>query len=107
MKLVKLIQQMEQLKLFQITCNDWQIQDNTKDYSFYYGIQPTQISVSSMNQSAMNEFHEELNSQTNFREYLNEFTINLPVITINSIKLQLSTLIQLTQTTNQLTRKPF
>ncbi|CAF4414559.1 unnamed protein product [Rotaria sp. Silwood2] len=58
-----------------------------------------------MNQSAMNEFNEELNSQANFRKYLNEFTVNLPVITIDSIKLQLSTLIHLTQTTNQLTRK--
>jgi len=58
-----------------------------------------------MNQSAMNEFNEEFNSQANFREYLNEFTVNLPVITIDSNKLQLSTLAQLTQTRNQLTRK--
>jgi len=35
----------------------------------------------------MNGFIEELNSQENFREYLNEFTMNISVMNIDSIKL--------------------
>ena len=52
----------------------------------------------------MNEYNKELNSQATLREYLIEFTTNLTILTINSIKLQSSSLAQLTQATNQLTR---
>ncbi len=57
-----------------------------------------------MNASALTEFNQELNSQANVREYLMTFTQNLPITTSNSIKLQSSSLAQLTQATNQLTR---
>jgi hypothetical protein len=57
-----------------------------------------------LNASALTEFNQELNSQANVREYLMTFTQNLPITTSNSIKLQSSSLAQLTQATNQLTR---
>ena len=50
------------------------------------------------NQSAMKEFNEQMNFQ-------GELTRNIRSMTIESMKLQLSTLIQLTETTNQLTRQ--
>jgi len=52
----------------------------------------------------MNEYEEELNSQANIRDYLILFLINLPITTSNSILLQASSLSQITQSTNQLTR---
>ncbi len=52
----------------------------------------------------MNEYNKELNSQANVREYLMTFATNLAITTVNSIKLQSSSLTQLTQATNQLTR---
>jgi len=58
----------------------------------------------SLNQSALIEYNEELNSQANLRDYLMTFTTNLPLTTSNSIKLQSASLAQLTQATNQLTR---
>ena len=57
-----------------------------------------------MNVSALIEFNKELNSYANIREYLIKFTTNLAITTSNSIKLQASSLVKLTQTTNQLTR---
>jgi hypothetical protein len=57
-----------------------------------------------LNTSALTEFNQELNSNANVREYLMTFTQNLPITTSNSIKLQSSSLAQLTQATNQLTR---
>jgi len=63
--------------------------------------QPTN---SSFNQSALVEFEKELNSQSSTREYLISFTQNLQITTSNSIKLQSSSLVQLTKSTNQLTR---
>jgi len=63
--------------------------------------QPTN---SSFNQSALTEFEKELNSQSSTREYLISFTRNLQITTSNSIKLQSSSLVQLTKSTNQLTR---
>lgn len=57
-----------------------------------------------MNQSALVEFNKELNSQANVRDYLMMYTTNLIISTTNSIKLQASTLAELTQSTNQLTR---
>ncbi len=52
----------------------------------------------------MIEFNQELNSHANAREYLIGFTKNLAITTSNSIELQASSLSQLTQATNQLTR---
>ena len=46
----------------------------------------------------------DLNSQANVRDYLINFITNLQITTSNSIKLQSSSLVQLTQSTNQLTR---
>jgi len=63
--------------------------------------QPTN---SSLNQSALIEFEKELNSQSEIREYLISFTRNLQITTSTSIKLQSSSLVQLTKSTNELTR---
>jgi hypothetical protein len=57
-----------------------------------------------LNASAVSEFNKELNSQANIRDYLMTFATNLTITTSNSIKLQASSLAQLTQATNQLTR---
>ena len=57
-----------------------------------------------MNVSAAIQFKEELNSQATIRDYLIIFTNNLAITIANSIKLQASSLAQLTQSTNQLTR---
>jgi len=80
------------------------------------GIPAAAISISSLtsqsipstdefNQSAFIEYNKELNSQANLREYLISFTQNLQITTSNSIKLQSSSLAQLTKSTNQLTRR--
>jgi len=63
--------------------------------------QPTN---SSFNQSTLVQFEKELNSQSLTREYLISFTQNLQITISNSIKLQSSSLVQLTKSTNQLTR---
>lgn len=78
------------------------------------GIPLTSIAVSalgssifetkSVNKTHMNQYRTEMNSQANAREYLISSMIDLPITTINSIKLQASSLTQLTQATNQLTR---
>jgi hypothetical protein len=57
-----------------------------------------------LNESALIEYNVELNSQANVRDYLMTFTNNLLITTSNSINLQSSSLAQLTQATNQLTR---
>jgi len=57
-----------------------------------------------LNESAMIEYNQEINSHANIREYLMSFIPNLAITTVNTIKLQSSTLVQLTQATNQLTR---
>ncbi len=57
------------------------------------------------NQSALLEFNKELNIQANLREYLIQFTINLAIMSADSIKLQSLSLVQLTEPINQLTRK--
>ena len=57
-----------------------------------------------MNETALIEFTKELNSHANVRDYLITFTTNLAITTSNSIKLQSSSLAQLTKATNQLTR---
>ena len=50
------------------------------------------------------EFKKELNTQANMQEYLMTFTTNLTISTANSIQLQASSLAQMTQATNQLSR---
>ena len=57
-----------------------------------------------MNASAMVEFNRKQNLYAGVRDYLIAYTINLTIATPNSIRLQASTLSQLTQSTNQLTR---
>ncbi len=57
-----------------------------------------------MNESALIELKEEMNFQSNLREYLIQFTNNLSITSPNSIKLQSLILVQLTNATNQLTR---
>ncbi len=52
----------------------------------------------------MIEYNKEINSVANIREYLMSFIPNLAITTVNTIKLQASTLAELTQATNQLTR---
>ena len=56
------------------------------------------------NSSALEEFQRDLNRQANVRDYLVSFSTNLAITTPQSIKLQASTLAQLTGATNQLTR---
>ncbi len=52
----------------------------------------------------MIEYNKQLNSYANIREYLMTFATNLLISESKSIILQASTLTQLTQATNQLTR---
>ncbi|UJR09103.1 hypothetical protein I4U23_013350 [Adineta vaga] len=61
-------------------------------------------SSSSVNASALAEYSKEVNSQANMRDYVILYVTNLAITTSNSIKLQASTLAQMTQSTNQLTR---
>jgi len=57
-----------------------------------------------LNTSALIEFNKQLNIQANVRDYLISFTTNLVIAGSNSIILQASSLAQLTQATNELTR---
>jgi hypothetical protein len=57
-----------------------------------------------LNQSTLIEYEKYLNSQANARDYLMSYVTNLQITNSNSIKLQSSSLAQLTQSTNQLTR---
>ncbi|UJR06650.1 hypothetical protein I4U23_010936 [Adineta vaga] len=57
-----------------------------------------------INQSALDEYNKELNSRATVRDYLIQFITYLPITTSNSIKLQASSLAQLTKATNELTR---
>jgi hypothetical protein len=57
-----------------------------------------------LNQSALDEYNKQLNSIAKARDYLIRFTTKLAITTANSIKLQASSLAQMTQATNQLTR---
>jgi hypothetical protein len=62
-----------------------------------------QISVP-LNESALNEYNKQLNSYANLRDFLMTFATNFAIAGSNSISLQASFLVQLTQSTNQLTR---
>jgi hypothetical protein len=57
-----------------------------------------------MNLCALTEYNKQLNIYASVRDYLITYTTNLVISTSNSIKLQASALVQLTQATNQLTR---
>ena len=57
-----------------------------------------------MNGSTLATFNQQLNTYANARDFLMTFTTNLPITTANSVKMQASSLSQLTQATNQLTR---
>ncbi|CAF1071686.1 unnamed protein product [Adineta steineri] len=68
------------------------------------GNQNLQKINTSLNTSALIEYHKQLNVYANIRDYLITYLTNLVITTSSSIKLQSSTLVQLTQATNQLTR---
>lgn len=82
--------------------------------SFLGGIPAASISISPLgssslpsmplNESALVAYTRALNSQANIRDYLMNFVTDLLITTINSIKLQSSSLVQMTGATNQLTR---
>ena len=57
-----------------------------------------------MNISTLADYSEYINIYANIRDYLIRFTTNLLITTVDSIILQSSTLAQLTNSTNQLTR---
>ena len=91
-------------------------ESQTIDKAISNGIPLTTISVSSLfsqvnlvnnqvtNQSARFEFLKEINEQANRREDLIKSLVDLPIISANSLKLQSLSLVQLTNSTNQLTR---
>ncbi|CAF4347982.1 unnamed protein product, partial [Adineta steineri] len=68
------------------------------------GSQSLQQTSMPLNESALIDYNTELNSLANVRDYLVTFITNLLITTSNSIILQASSLVQLTQITNQLTR---
>ena len=57
-----------------------------------------------MNESVLAAFNQQLNNYANVRDFLMIFTNTLAITTVNSVKMQASSLSQLTQSTNQLTR---
>jgi hypothetical protein len=57
-----------------------------------------------LNASALAEYNKKLNIHANVRDFLITYITNLAITTTQSIQLQASTLAQLTQATNQLTR---
>lgn len=57
-----------------------------------------------MNQSAFDQLTHELNRYANLCEYLVTFMNQISITTSNTIQIQATTLAQLTQSTNQLTR---
>lgn len=61
-------------------------------------------SIISFNQTILNEYNKELNSYAMVREYMMIYTTKFPMKTSNNIKLQASSLAQLTKATNELTR---
>ena len=63
------------------------------------------MSSGPLNASALAEYNKQLNTYANLRDFLIQYTTNLTITTAESIKLQASSLAQLTQATNQLTRQ--
>jgi type III secretory pathway lipoprotein EscJ len=68
------------------------------------GSQSSQSISVPLNITALIEYENQLNIQANIRDYLISFTTNLVIVTANNIQIQASSLAQLTQSTNQLTR---
>lgn len=80
------------------------------------GIPASSISISSLdsdtsastsvpiNESALNEFNQQINTQANLRDYFMSFTQHLVIADVNSIQLQASSIAQLTGASNQITR---
>ncbi|CAF3130688.1 unnamed protein product [Rotaria sp. Silwood2] len=68
------------------------------------GSKTQQPSSVSLNASALVEYNKQLNTYANVRDSLITYITNLMITTADSIKLQASSLAQLTQATNQLTR---
>ncbi|CAF1149550.1 unnamed protein product [Adineta ricciae] len=75
------------------------------------GLSTSSISFSSvnmhnlvLNQSVLTEYQTQLNSRATARDYLITFITKLPITTSNSVKIQSSSLSQLTKATNELTR---
>ncbi|CAF1517802.1 unnamed protein product, partial [Adineta steineri] len=93
-----------------------QINNDNLDKAISNGVPAATILVSSLgssslqqvsipfNESALINYNIELNSLANVRDYLVTFITQLLITTSNSIILQSSSLAQLTQATNQLTR---
>ena len=53
----------------------------------------------------LTQFYDALNSQSHMREYLIRFIEKYPITISNTMKIQSTTLAQLTSSTNELTRK--
>ena len=71
----------------------------------FNGISPhLTLTPTPMNQSAFAAYNKQRNNYANARDFFMTFTIHLPITTANSITMQASSLSQLTQATNQLTR---
>ena len=96
-----------------------EINNENIDDAISNGIPPSTISISSLtsdqsssqqnsnsmiNESVLNEYKLELNSLATIQDSLIQFITSLPITDINSIKLQSATLVEITQSTNQLTR---
>ncbi|CAF0777082.1 unnamed protein product [Adineta steineri] len=93
-----------------------QMNSQSIDKAISNGISVTSISISSLtstklqqisvplNVSALVEYEKDLNNQANVRDYIITFITDLAITTSNSIILQATSLVQLTQSTNQLTR---
>jgi hypothetical protein len=60
--------------------------------------------ASVVNQSALDEYERGINRQANMREYLVERFDSMLISSANTIKIQATSLAQLTQSTHQLTR---
>ena len=76
------------------------------------GVSPTSISITSLDSDSSssisvlsNDSNSQINNEANLRDYLMSFTQNLIIGNADSIEIQASSLAQLTQATNQLTRK--
>ena len=62
------------------------------------------LSSTLFNTSILTEYNKQLNTLANIRDYLMIFINNLTIIGIDSIILEATALVQLTTSTNQLTR---
>jgi hypothetical protein len=69
---------------------------------------PVTVSISNnasvVNQSVLDEYERAINRQADMREYLVEYFDSMLISSSNTLKIQATSLAQLTQSTNQLTR---